>query len=158
MRVYRALISKGVKLGKAMHDLPASVDGNIWVDKRDRLHFPVLILYEEYMVTDFIQDWQEDETLRDALRPLYKERAPWDEEGNYRLDCIEAYFEADMCKTLDKKEKPKEMSKVKHIKIDLKSTLLSVLKHMNYVVPQYPVLKVISRENDDFKDAFLAQI
>ena len=54
MRVYRALISKGVKLGKAMHDLPASVDGNIWVDKRDRLHFPVLILYEEYMVTDFI--------------------------------------------------------------------------------------------------------
>jgi len=33
MRVYRALIGKGLKLGKAMHSLPASVDGNIFLDK-----------------------------------------------------------------------------------------------------------------------------
>jgi hypothetical protein len=95
MKIYRNLIGKGVRLGKAMHDLPASVDGNIFVDKKGKLHFPVLILYEEFMVTDFIQDWEEGQTLRDELRPLYKEKAPWDQEGNYRMDCIEVYFEAD---------------------------------------------------------------
>ena len=54
MKVYRSLINKGIRLGKALHDLPASVDGNIFLDKYGKLHFPVLILYEEFMVTDFI--------------------------------------------------------------------------------------------------------
>jgi len=43
------------------------------------------------------------------------------------MDCIEVYFEADMCKPLNKNDKPKEMSKKKHIKVDMKQTLLSVL-------------------------------
>lgn len=73
------------------------------------------------------------------------------------MDTIEVYFEADSTKPLDKKDQGKKSTK-KYIKCDLKQTLLQVLQHVNHIVPQYPVLKVISKENDDFRDAFLSEI
>jgi hypothetical protein len=63
-----------------------------------------LILYDEFMATDFIQDWPEDATLASQLRPIFKDQAPWDSEGAYRMDTIEVYFEADSTKPLDKKD------------------------------------------------------
>lgn len=30
------------------------------MDKAGKVHFPVLILYDEFMTTDYIQDWPED--------------------------------------------------------------------------------------------------
>jgi len=59
------------------------------------LHFPVLLLYDEHMTTDFIQDWPENQTLYDALYPVFAERPPWDREGDYTMQTIEVYFEAD---------------------------------------------------------------
>ncbi len=56
------------------------------------------------MATDFIQDWPEDATLASQLRPIFKDQAPWDSEGAYRMDTIEVYFEADSTKPLDKKD------------------------------------------------------
>ena len=158
MAVYRAIRNRGIKLGKRVHQLPEVVDQHVKLDNRLKLHFPVLILYEEFMVTDFIQDWVEEDTFATQLRPLFSEQAPWDEEGVYRMDTIEVYFEADMTKCLDKKEAPKNKFNKKYIRVDLNATLLSVLKHDNYIVPQFPVFKIISKENDDFKDAFLDEI
>jgi hypothetical protein len=47
------------------------VEQSITVDKKGKLHFPVLILYDEFMQTDFIQDWPEDQTFAQQLRPLF---------------------------------------------------------------------------------------
>ena len=74
------------------------------------------------------------------------------------MDTIEVYFEADMTKLLDKKDAPKSKSTKKYIRCNLNDTLLQILKHPNYVVPQFPVFKIISRENDDFKESFLNEI
>ena len=74
------------------------------------------------------------------------------------MDTIEVYFEADSTKCLDKREEPKRKSTKKYIKCGLNATLLSILQHENFIVPQYPVLKIISKENDDFRDAFLGEI
>ena len=52
--VYKALRSKKCKLGKKIHFLPEIVECNIDIDPEGILHFPVLILYDEYMATDFI--------------------------------------------------------------------------------------------------------
>ena len=145
-------------MGKCMNELPASVESSITVDKKLQLHFPVLILYEEFMTTDFIQDWQEDQTFKDELRPLFKDQAPWDREVLYRIDTIEVYFQADMTKPLDPKDKPEKKSTKKYIKVDLKSNLLSQLQHANYIVPQYPVFKVVSKDSEDFREAFLNEI
>lgn len=110
------------------------------------------------MVTDFIQAFPEEDTLATQLRPIFNDQAPWDEEGIYRMDTIEVYFEADMTKCIDKKEAPKQKSNKKYIKCDLNATLLSILQHPNYIVPQFPVFKILSKENDDFRDAFLSEI
>lgn len=53
-QVYKSLREKGVKIGKRIHYLPEIVEVNIWLDKEGFLHFPVLILYDEHMATDFI--------------------------------------------------------------------------------------------------------
>ena len=74
------------------------------------------------------------------------------------MDTIEVYFEADQTKCLDKKEEPRTKSNKKYIRCDLNATLLSVLAHPNFIVPQFPVFKIISKENDDFKEAFLNEI
>jgi len=54
LRVYRTLRANKVKLGKVLHSLPATVEGSITVDKKGKMHFPVLVLYDEFMQTDFI--------------------------------------------------------------------------------------------------------
>jgi hypothetical protein len=119
LAVYRSLRSKGVKIGKKCHHLPETVEMNINLDSKGKLHFPVLILYDEFMATDFIQDWPEDEKLITHLRQLFNEQAPWDEEGIYRMDTIEVYFEADQTKPLDPKEAPVSKHNKKHIKCEL---------------------------------------
>lgn len=92
MAVYRNMRAKKVKVGKKVHFLPEIVEVAIKEDNKGLLHFPVLILYEEYMVTDFIQDWPENSTLREQLTPVFAEQAPWDEQAKYRMDNIEVYF------------------------------------------------------------------
>jgi hypothetical protein len=52
--IYKNMREKGIKIGKKVHNLPEIVDVNISIDKKGILHFPVLILYDEYMATDFI--------------------------------------------------------------------------------------------------------
>lgn len=74
------------------------------------------------------------------------------------MDTIEVYFEADCTKCLDKKEEPKNKSNKKFIKVGINATLLDVLQHENFIVPQFPVLRIISKESEDFKEAFLNEI
>lgn len=157
IEVYRALRSKGVKLGKKVHHLPEIVDVNIWLDEEGLLHFPVLILYDEFMATDFVQDFREDQKLREQFEPIFSERAPWDEENKYRFDNIEIYFEGDATAPLDPKDKSKDSCNQKYIKCDLNQTLLEVLKHKFHIVPQYPVLKVVAKHSA-FREAFLNEI
>ena len=59
LKVYRNMRSKKVKVGNKLNYIPdnVGVDFKIYVDEDEKLHFPVLILYDEYMATDFIQDW-----------------------------------------------------------------------------------------------------
>jgi hypothetical protein len=158
MKVYRAIRSKGIKLGKKIHHLPELADFHVKLDKKGKLHFPVLILYDEYHVTDFIQDFTEDDRLAEHLRPVFADQAPWDYDGAYRMDTIEVYFEADCTKCLDKKEAPEIKSNKKYVKVGINSTLLDILRHPNFIVPQFPVLKIISKEHDDFRDSFLNEI
>ena len=71
------------------------VDAKMSIDKKGLITFPVLLVYDEVMQVDLVQEWREDQTFADALRPIFNERAPWDVEGVYRLDCIEVYMECD---------------------------------------------------------------
>ena len=69
--IYKNMREKKVKIGKKVHHLPEIVEVNILLDEDGFLHFPVLILYDEYMATDFIQDWREDSKLKDHLEIIF---------------------------------------------------------------------------------------
>ena len=49
LEIYRNLRGKKVKLGKKIHYLPESVELQISKDDDGKLHFPVLLLYDEFM-------------------------------------------------------------------------------------------------------------
>ena len=88
---------------------------------------------------------------------MFATQPPWDKEGEYSMQSIEVYFEADQTKPISRLDKPEKKSTVKYIKLDLKQTLLEALQHTNHIIPHYPVFKLISNESD-FKDAFLNEI
>jgi hypothetical protein len=44
-------------MGKRVNHIPDSMEMQIYLDEEDKLHFPVIILYDEFMTSDFIQDW-----------------------------------------------------------------------------------------------------
>ena len=62
LTLYRNMRSKKIKLGKKLEYIPENVgvDFKLEIDSDGKLHFPVLILYDEHMTTDFVQDWRED--------------------------------------------------------------------------------------------------
>lgn len=152
--VYRALRERGIKLGKRQHHLPEVIDQQIFLDDAGMLHYPVLILYDEYMTTDFVQDFREDQTLRSQLELVLADRPPWDEEGKYTINNVEVYFEADQTTCLDPKEKPTSTHSDKYIEIKMGKTLGEALQHKHHIVPQYPVLKIVPK-NSAFREAFL---
>ena len=79
LEIYRNMRAKKIKLGKRIHFLPEIVEVSITAEADGRLHFPVLLLYDEYMATDFIQDWAEDVPMKEQLELVFAETAPWDE-------------------------------------------------------------------------------
>lgn len=109
------------------------------------------------MATDFVQDWPENSTIREQLAPVFTERAPWDNEGKYRMDNIEVYFEADSTVPLDQKDKAKDKSTKKYVLCTMEQTLLEVLQHKHHIIPQYPVLKVVAKKSA-FRESFLKEI
>lgn len=127
LEVYRNLRGKKVKLGKRVHHLPESLELQITEDDDGTLHFPVLLLYDEFMQTDFIQDWKEHTTLREMLTGIFHSYPPWDQECDYDMQSIEVYYENDQTKPLDPKDTAKKKSTKKYTKVDLKQTLLEVL-------------------------------
>ena len=95
---YRKLREKKLKIGNKVElfqDIPDHVNTNITIDKEGKAHFPVFLLYDQFMQTDFIEDWREDQTLRQQLTPIFVSQAPWDADHDYQMDSIEVYFQAD---------------------------------------------------------------
>ena len=56
MKIYRDMRQKKIKVGNKLNYIPdnVGVEMDISLDDEGFLHFPVLILYDEYQTTDFI--------------------------------------------------------------------------------------------------------
>ncbi|XP_075985473.1 DNA polymerase interacting tpr containing protein of 47kD [Anticarsia gemmatalis] len=77
-------------LGNLEPCLPGTQDAIVHMED-GVLKFPVLILYPEYQMTDFIRNCPENVTLMKQLEQLFP--APWDEERKYNCDTIVVYYE-----------------------------------------------------------------
>lgn len=55
------------------------------------LHWPVLLFYPEYKITDYVNACPETSSLLTNIEQVFP--APWDEEGKYNLGSISVYYE-----------------------------------------------------------------
>ncbi|KAM3961367.1 DNA polymerase interacting tpr containing protein of 47kD [Aphomia sociella] len=99
--VIKTIIERGIKisncddeddidLSKLEPSLPGAQDSLVHLED-GVLHWPVLFLYPEYQMTDFIKDCPENVPLLNHLQQLFP--APWDEENKYSCDRVNVYFE-----------------------------------------------------------------
>ena len=134
------------------------------------LSWPLLILYEEYGQTDFIQLTNEMDTFHEQLSVVLPNNgpyAPWDRMRKYTISNVEVYFQVDQVPAFDctlkngKKWplKPKPITRKEAMKgkletanvfarvSDLENTYIGeVLSSPQYVIPQIPVIYIVPRE------------
>ncbi|CAH2097726.1 unnamed protein product [Euphydryas editha] len=97
----KTIIQRGIKISKCDDEddidlskleptLPGAHDAIVYLEN-DILMWPILLLYPEYQLTDFIRGCPENAPLIKQLEQLFP--APWDEENKYKCSTINVYFE-----------------------------------------------------------------
>lgn len=89
-----ALKSRGIRT-RSTEQAPDLEDASIKLenplDPSSTLSFPVLLLYPTHSQSDFIKAFSEDDTLTQHLEYIFP--LPWDTQGEFQLDDVEAYME-----------------------------------------------------------------
>ncbi|KAJ0171505.1 hypothetical protein K1T71_013055 [Dendrolimus kikuchii] len=99
--VITAIIDRGIKisncededdidLSKLEPSLPGAQDAIVHIED-GILKWPVLFLYPEYQMTDFVKDCPENVPLLNQLEQLFP--APWDKEDKYSCSTVNVYYE-----------------------------------------------------------------
>ena len=148
-KLYTQLINNGIKIGKKLHFLPEDISANLFIDEHKVLHFPVILLYDEFMQTDFIQDFPANTTFREQLSIILSSPAPWDPSHRYNIDNVDVFYETNITEPLDSKQVVVDTDD-KYKKVDMDSDLLSVLQESTLIVPQYPIFILISKDSPEY--------
>ncbi|XP_045505369.1 DNA polymerase interacting tetratricopeptide repeat-containing, protein of 47 kDa [Colias croceus] len=99
--IIKAIIERGIKLSNCEDEddidlskleptLPGAHDAIVHIED-GILKWPVLLLYPEYQMTDFIKGCPENVPLASQLEQLFP--APWDEDNKYKISSVNVYFE-----------------------------------------------------------------
>lgn len=99
--VIKAIIERGIKISKCDDEddidlsklepiIPGAQEAIVHIEN-GILKWPVLLLYPEYKMTDFIRACPENVPLLNQLEQVLP--APWDEENTYSCGTINVYFE-----------------------------------------------------------------
>ena len=84
IKLYDELTRKGIKLENQLVNIPSGYQAEIYKDEENKYHFPILVLYEEFNMTDYIQDFAEDRLVSDILEIIFEDgNLPWDKEHRY---------------------------------------------------------------------------
>lgn len=97
----KTIIERGIKISKCDDEddidlskleptLPGAHDAIVHLEN-GVLMWPILLLYPEYQLTDFVKGCPENAPLIKQLEQLFP--APWDEENKYKCSTINVYFE-----------------------------------------------------------------
>lgn len=125
--VIKAIIERGIKirncddeddidLSKLEPTLPGAQDSIVHIED-GILKWPVLFLYPEYQMTDFVKACPENVPLINQLEQLFP--APWDEENKYSCGSINVYFEGydKMPHVIDPKKKLSDLVLTKYFEL-----------------------------------------
>ncbi|KAG5343214.1 TTC4 protein, partial [Acromyrmex heyeri] len=100
--------------------VPQIAQSRVHFDEKDKLVWPVMILYPETQQTDFIQNFHEDMLLIEQLIELFEEPPEWDVKHRYTIENINVYFEG--------------KNKCSIHKVDIQLTLDEILRDKQFIV------------------------
>ncbi|KAG0556685.1 hypothetical protein M758_11G069900 [Ceratodon purpureus] len=172
------LEGRNVKVGKATYN-HLTEGRKPWVDKSAMMHWPVLFVHAEVMVSDFIEDFFEMDTFGGHLDIAYGDDAPslvWDTRHEYTRKRVELYYLSNAGRSLSRKQvvhwllendvgrqfqntnyddDSDDYKKQRWVKVDERATLYSVLSRPDHIVSGIPVFFVIAT-GTSFHKTFLS--
>ncbi|CAG8799464.1 21538_t:CDS:2, partial [Dentiscutata erythropus] len=144
----------GIKLRNIKMEITNNIDNNnssVHLNSENQLIWPVIFLYPEYKQSDFITEFNEENTFQDHLEIMFGEEnsAPWDISKKYiNIDKLEIYYEYNLT---EKGGTPRLL------KIKKNCNLRKVLSHPKYLVKNgIPSFFILSDLSGEFKNKFLA--
>ena len=148
--LYDDLTNKGIKLENQLINVPAGYQAEIYNDEENKYHFPILVLYEEFNVTDYIQDFVEDRLVSDILEIIFEDgNLPWDKEHRYSKSNCLLYLKCSKINPITKIEE----SFYYPIRND--ESLIKVLTCKKVHMNGFPVICIVSPMSFNFYEHFL---
>jgi len=148
--LYDELTSKGIKLENQLVNVPPGYQTEIYKDEENKYHFPILVLYEEFNMTDYIQDFAEDRLVSDILEIIFEDgNLPWDKEHRYsRSNCL-LYLKCSKIHPITK------MEESFYYPIRNDETLIKVLTCKRVHMNGFPVICLVSPMSYNYYEHFL---
>jgi hypothetical protein len=137
--IIKKINEKGIKLKSQYHKIPPTYESQIYLDEDNLLHFPVLIVFEEFNVTDYLRDVVEDSMISEILELLFTERHPADKEKLYNKNTVKCYLEMSDFDTLCKKE----VNVYYPIRED--ESIIDILRNKQVYMNGIPVILIVSQ-------------
>ena len=153
LQLYDDLTLKGIKLKKELnYYIPPGAQVEIYKDDNNLFHFPILIIYDEFNMTDYIQDFQEDRLIGDILEIIFENgKLPWDKENRYSKSNCLLYFQ---CSNINNITKDEDKF---YYPIRNDETLISVLTNKKVHMNGFPIISVVSPMSYNFYEHFLTK-
>ena len=153
LQLYDDLTLKGIKLKKELnYYIPPGAQVVIYKDDNNLFHFPILIIYDEFNMTDYIQDFQEDRLIGDILEIIFEGgKLPWDKENRYSKSNCLLYFQ---CSNINNITKDEDKF---YYPIRNDETLISILTNKKVHMNGFPIISVVSPMSYNFYEHFLTK-
>jgi hypothetical protein len=153
LQLYDDLTSKGIKLKKELnHYIPPGAKAEIYKDENNKFHFPILIIYDEFNMTDYIQDFEEDRLIGDILEIIFEGgKLPWDKENRYsKSNCLLFY----QCSNINNVTKDEDKF---YYPMRNDESLINVLESKQIHMNGFPIVSVVSPMSYNFYEYFISK-
>jgi len=136
--------SKGICMGKRVHEIPQAYENDPHLDEDGDLNFTTLVTYPEFRQMDVIQKTKETDLLKTHLLEILKNDLPWDENKFYTYDNLIVLVELNSTKSyykLDSHTNYQEGFK----RVSRNKPISEILKLNGYVMPSLLEIVVLSK-------------
>lgn len=90
-------IEEGTKgnlsLDKLEPHIPQLVHNRVHLDEAGTLVWPVVFVYPEYKIMDYIQEFNENQKFSEQIEAMFESPPDWDEQKKYKPNHLNIYFE-----------------------------------------------------------------
>lgn len=158
---FENLSKRNIVIGKKnSYPIPDKYSRLITFDeKTNKMTTPVVFLYPEFSQFDYVEHATEDKLVDEIFGEIFEAGLPWDVKGYYKfpedIECYVVLNSVDpVIPILDKNWN----SKKGLLGISFQDTLLEVLQHNGYVMPQIPEITIVSKASAYYTERFIKEL